>query len=133
MHPFLYCLSFANFVLVVSRFKPTLINYIMIGLKGLCVECREANITKGYFRIKEYCKACGAKVEKNNGDSWAFLIFIDRAVFLFPLIVALFFRLNLKVFIILSILVTACMALFTSKRLSLSIAIERWLSGKFKY
>lgn len=113
--------------------KSSLLNYILISLKGLCLDCQQGNITDGRFRLKEYCQACGSKVERNSGDSWAFLIFIDRSVFLFPLIVALFFRLNLKVFIVSAVIMTICLTLSTSKRLSLSIAIERWLSSKFKF
>ena len=129
-------LNYPNLAVFVNGYsvplKTSLIDYMLTGLRGLCLDCHQGNITKGFFRLKEHCSICGGKVERNNGDSWAFLIFIDRAVFLFPLIVALFFRLNLKVFIVSSIIMTICLTLFTSRRLSLSIAIERWLSGKFE-
>ena len=105
--------------------KSSLLNYMLMGLKGLCLDCQQGNITDGRFRLKEYCQACGNKIERNNGDSWAFLIFIDRLVFLLPLVVTLFFRLNLKVFIVSAVIMTICLTLFTSKRLSLSIVIER--------
>ena len=55
-----------------------------MGFKGLCLDCQQGNITDGRFRLKEYCQACGNKIERNSGDSWAFLIFIDRLVFLLP-------------------------------------------------
>ena len=96
-----------------------------MGLKGLCLDCQQSDITEGRFKLKEYCQACGSRVERNSGDSWAFLIFIDRLVFLLPLVVTLFFRLNLKVFIVSAVIMTICLTLFTSKRLSLSIVIER--------
>ena len=113
------------------RPKSSLLDYVRMGLKGLCLDCQQSDITEGRFKLKEYCQACGGRVERNSGDGWAFLIFIDRAVFLFPLVVALFFRLNLKVFIASAVIMTVCLTLWTSKRLSLSISIERWLSSKF--
>jgi len=113
------------------RVKTSLLDYVRMGLKGLCLDCQQSDITEGRFKLKEYCQACGSRVERNSGDSWAFLIFIDRAVFLFPLVVALFFRLDLKVFIASAVVMTGGLIVWTSRRLSLSLAIERWLSSKF--
>ena len=95
---------------------------MLMGLKGLCLDCQQGNITDGRFRLKEYCQACGNKIERNSGDSWAFLIFIDRLVFLLPLVMALFFR---QIYIVSAVIMTIFLTLFTSKRLSLSIVIER--------
>ena len=102
-----------------------------MGLKGLCLDCQQSDITEGHFKLKEYCQAGGGKVERNGGDGWGFLVLIDRAVFLFPLVVVLFFRLDLKVFIASAVVMTAGLIVWASRRLSLSLAIERWLSSKF--
>ena len=113
------------------RVKTSLLDYVRMGLKGLCLDCQQSDITEGRFKLKEYCRSCGGKVERNGGDGWGFLVLIDRAVFLFPLVVALFFRLDLKVFIASAVVMTGGLIVWTSKRLSLSLAIERWLSSKF--
>ena len=103
----------------------------MDGLKRLMLGLPTERHHRGRFKLKEYCRSCGGKVERNGGDGWGFLVLIDRAVFLFPLVVALFFRLDLKVFIASAVVMTAGPIVWTSRRLSLSLAIERWLSSKF--
>ena len=42
--------------------------------------------------LHDRCPTCGLRYLHNFGDLWAFLLFIDRAVFIFPLVVALYFR-----------------------------------------
>ena len=44
--------------------------------------------------MHERCERCGLKYLANEGDLWAYLILIDRALFLFPLVVMIYFRLN---------------------------------------
>ncbi|MDP6751252.1 MAG: hypothetical protein QGH37_30400 [Candidatus Poribacteria bacterium] len=70
------------------RVKTSLRDYVWVGLKGLCLDGQQSDITEGRFKLQESCLACGGKVERNGGDGWGFLVLIDRAVFLFPLKVA---------------------------------------------
>ena len=42
----------------------------------------------------EHCERCRLKYLANEGDLWAYLILIDRALFLFPLVVMIYFRIN---------------------------------------
>jgi len=44
--------------------------------------------------MPEHCEQCGLKYLANEGDLWAYLIVLDRALFLFPLVVLIYFRLN---------------------------------------
>ena len=42
--------------------------------------------------MHDYCAACHVQFLRGQGDTWAFLVFIDRAAFLFPLVVGFYFR-----------------------------------------
>ena len=42
--------------------------------------------------LHERCPSCGLQYRLKPGDHWAFLIFIDRIAFIFPLVAALYFR-----------------------------------------
>jgi len=44
--------------------------------------------------MRDRCDRCDLKYLANEGDLWAYLILIDRALFLFPLVVMIYFRLN---------------------------------------
>ena len=48
----------------------------------------------GWLKLHERCDSCGLKYLANEGDLWAYLIVIDRALFLFPLVVMIYFRIN---------------------------------------
>ena len=39
------------------------------------------------------CSACGLEYLPDQGDLWAYLVAIDRALYVFPLIVMIYFRL----------------------------------------
>ena len=44
--------------------------------------------------MHDRCPHCNFKYLADQGDLWAYLVVIDRAVFLFPLVVLIYFRLN---------------------------------------
>ena len=37
--------------------------------------------------MKKSCDKCGIDFIENNGDNWFFLLIIDRALFIFPIII----------------------------------------------
>jgi len=37
------------------RVKTSLLDYVWMGLKGLCLDCQQSDITEGHFKLKEYC------------------------------------------------------------------------------
>jgi len=44
--------------------------------------------------MHDRCSHCDLKYLADQGDLWAYLVVIDRAFFLFPLVVLIYFRLN---------------------------------------
>jgi len=49
---------------------------------------------KGWLEMYDRCPVCDFKYLADQGDLWAYLVIIDRAAFLFPLVVLIYFRLN---------------------------------------
>lgn len=43
--------------------------------------------------MHDRCSSCGLQYLPDQGDLWAYLVAIDRALFIFPLIVMIYFRL----------------------------------------
>lgn len=64
------------------------------GLRRRCPQCGEGRVFAGWLKMHERCDRCGLKYLANEGDLWAYLILIDRALFLFPLVVMIYFRIN---------------------------------------
>jgi uncharacterized protein (DUF983 family) len=44
-------------------------------------------------KLHDHCSECGLQYLQDQGDLWAYLVAIDRALFIFPLIVLIYFRL----------------------------------------
>jgi len=64
------------------------------GLRRRCPCCGEGRVFTNWLKLHERCERCGLKYLANEGDLWAYLIVLDRALFLFPLVVLIYFRLN---------------------------------------
>jgi hypothetical protein len=66
---------------------------------------------------------------RNQGDPWAFLLIVDRAVFVFPIIVALYFGLfqaDFWTLFIFFVSVGLMFVLSTPNRYGLCIAMDYW-------
>ena len=77
--------------------------------------------------LHERCPSCGLQYRLKPGDHWAFLIFIDRIAFIFPLVAALYFRmyeLGLLVFGAFAVGVIALLILTTPNRYGLCVALD---------
>ena len=64
------------------------------GMHRRCPQCGEGRVFRGWLKMYDHCERCGLKYLANEGDLWAYLILIDRALFLFPLVVMIYFRIN---------------------------------------
>ena len=77
--------------------------------------------------LHERCPSCGLQSRLKTGDHWAFLIFIDRIAFIFPLVAALYFRmyeLGVLVFGAFAVGVIALLILTTPNRYGLCVALD---------
>jgi hypothetical protein len=71
---------------------------------------------------------------EDRGDPWAFLMLIDRAAFIFPLVVALYFglhRASLAGFIGFGVVLGVVFVLATPNRYGMSVALVHWARWRF--
>ncbi len=73
---------------------PKLKTILWRGWRRRCPHCGEGKIYRGWLAMHDHCPHCQFKLLADQGDLWAYLVVIDRAVFLFPLVVLIYFRLN---------------------------------------
>jgi len=73
--------------------NPRLRTVLWRGLRRRCPQCGRGLVFKGWIKMHDRCSACGLQYLPDQGDLWAYLVAIDRALFVFPLIVMIYFRL----------------------------------------
>jgi len=71
---------------------PTLRTVLWRGVRRRCPQCGEGRVFKGWIRLHDHCEVCGLQYLSNQGDLWAYLVAVDRALFIFPLIIMIYFR-----------------------------------------
>ena len=84
--------------------------------------------------MRERCPLCDLRYLEDRGDPWAFLMIIDRAAFIFPLVVALYFglhRASLGGFIAFGVTVGVVFILTTPNRYGVSVALVHWTRWRF--
>jgi uncharacterized protein (DUF983 family) len=72
---------------------PKLRTLLWRGLCRRCPQCNRGPIFKGWIQMHDRCANCGLQYLPDQGDLWAYLVAVDRALFIFPLIVMIYFRL----------------------------------------
>ena len=73
--------------------RPALRTVLGRGLRKRCPHCGEGNVFKGWIKMHDNCSACGLRFLGNQGDLMAYLVVVDRGVFIFPLIALIYIRL----------------------------------------
>jgi len=71
---------------------PTLRTVLVRGMHRRCPQCGQGKIFKGWLKLHDRCGVCGLQYLNNQGDLWAYLVAVDRALFIFPLIIMIYFR-----------------------------------------
>jgi len=107
-----------------------LFSYIKSGVLGICPNCKKDKIFKTRFKMKSKCKSCNMSFIEDNGDNWFFLLIIDRAIFIFPIIVAYYFNSEPRFIIVSSLSLLILFIIFTPIRLGLSFAFVYYLRTK---
>jgi uncharacterized protein (DUF983 family) len=72
---------------------PPLKTLLLRGWRRKCPHCGHGNLFRRWNTLNENCAACGLKLLENQGDLWGYILFADRALFILPLIVMIYFRL----------------------------------------
>ena len=74
------------------------------------------------FKMRNRCDSFNLQFFEDNGDNWFFLLIIDRALFIFPIIVAYYFDSGPMFIVMLSLILLVLFIIFTPMRLGLSFA-----------
>ena len=85
-------------------------------------------------RMNERCPVCDLQFLEDRGDPWMFLLILDRAAFIFPIVVALFFglhRVSLPLFVVCGVLVGVLFLLTAPHRYGASVALVYWTRWRF--
>jgi len=72
--------------------KPDLRTVLARGWRRKCPRCGDGALFVKRLRLHKSCPACGLEYLHNQGDLWGYLLLLDRALFIFPLIVVVYFR-----------------------------------------
>lgn len=72
---------------------PDLKTILRRGARGRCPRCGTGRLFVRGIKLHDHCAVCGLRFLNNQGDLWAYLLLADRALFIFPIIVVLYFRL----------------------------------------
>ncbi|MEQ1907056.1 MAG: DUF983 domain-containing protein [Pirellulaceae bacterium] len=71
--------------------KPTLGRIIKRGITRRCPRCGKGKVFKRWVTLHDNCSECGLQYLRDQGDLWGYLLFVDRAMFIFPLVVMFYF------------------------------------------
>ena len=82
--------------------------------------------------MRNKCDACNLNFIENNGDNWFFLLIIDRALFIFPIIIAYYFNFAPMFIIKLSLILLVLFIIFTPMRLGLSFTLVYYLRVRYE-
>jgi uncharacterized protein (DUF983 family) len=72
---------------------PSLKTLLARGWRKRCPRCGEACLFRRFNILHERCSVCGLQYLEEQGALFGYLFLIDRALFLFPPIVMIYFRL----------------------------------------
>src|SRR5437763_15805 len=68
---------------------PRLRTLLWRGMHQRCPQCGQGPIFTGWIKVCDRCSICGLQYLPDQGDVLAFQVVVDRALFIFPLIVLL--------------------------------------------
>ena len=100
---------------------------LLRGLTKRCPHCGVGPLFVKGAALHPHCSACDLKFQLNSGDPWAFLLFIDRAAVVFPIVVAVYFglfKLGLPVFLAFTASLVGLFVLTTPNRYGFCVALD---------
>lgn len=72
---------------------PKLKTILWRGLCRRCPRCGQGAVFKNFLRMHDDCASCGLKFLHDQGDLWVYIIVVDRALFILPLVGMLYLKL----------------------------------------
>lgn len=100
---------------------------LLRGLRKRCPHCGEGPLFERGAALHARCSACSLKFQLNPGDPWAFLLLIDRAAVVFPIVVAVYFglfKLGMGVFFAFTGSLVALFVATTPNRYGFCVALD---------
>jgi uncharacterized protein (DUF983 family) len=76
-----------------NRPLPKLKTVLWRGWRQRCPQCGVGKIYKGWVALHDHCPKCHLQFLRDQGDLWAYLVAVDRALFIFPMVIMIYFRL----------------------------------------
>ena len=61
------------------------------GLRRRCPHCGRGRLFRKGVVLHERCAVCNLEYVRNAGDPWAFLLIVDRACFVLPVVAGIYF------------------------------------------
>jgi uncharacterized protein (DUF983 family) len=103
------------------------------GFRRQCPHCGRGALFQRWIKLHDRCPVCGLQYLSNQGDLWGPLVFIDRLLFIIPLIVLLYFRIwnpNWLFFFLFGGVMILALVWTVPQRLGMSLAIDYLIRRK---
>lgn len=113
---------------------PGLAAIVLRGAKRRCARCGQGPLYQRWIKLHDNCPECGLRYLENQGDPWFFQVLIDRALFVLPIIAALFFGLHRSHLVLFVVLCAANVAIFfwtTPHRYGICVALDYYYRLRF--
>ena len=107
--------------------RPSIRTLLARGWRKRCPHCGRGELFVKGVRLRERCEVCGIRFLRNQGDHWAFLLIVDRAAFILPLIAIIYFDLLPEAGWMLLVFVVIILAIFivtTGRRYGICIGLD---------
>ena len=106
---------------------PKLKTLLWRGCHKKCPQCGEGALYQRWLKLHTHCAKCGLRYLANEGDLWGTLLFVDRVLFIIPLIVLIYFRVwhpDFTLFLICGALLLVVTIFTMPHRNGISLAID---------
>jgi len=103
---------------------------LRFGATRRCPRCGRGELFERWNRVRPTCSECGLRYLLNQGDPWVFLLVLDRAVFIFPPIVIIYFGLlssSIVTTVVAFVLLISALIYTTPHRYGICVALD-WLT-----
>ena len=107
--------------------QPALKTILKRGWRKKCPQCGQGALFKKGIDLYDNCANCDLQYLRNRGDYWGFLLVIDRAMFVLPLIVIIYLDLLPRTDWTIALFFVGVMGLFiatSSRRYGLCVGLD---------
>jgi uncharacterized protein (DUF983 family) len=112
---------------------PKLRTLLWRGCRRKCPHCGRGALFQRWIKLYDRCPVCRLQYLSNQGDLWGPLVFLDRLLFIIPLIVLLYFRIwnpNWFFFFLVGGTAILVLVLTVPQRLGMSLAVDYLIRRK---